>query len=220
VGTERFERSTSPKEIQLYRLARPTDIRLMPVIDLKSWRRGRDSNAHVPRDAGLANRWDNLLPNFSDTQLLRLPNLSELPNLSLKLTEGRRFELLCAEAAPVFRTGGPPFARTLRLVWWLVTESNGLFGFSDRLCHPTRSNQPYKKVEARRRIELRVNRFAGGAVTVSLRALVPEEGIEPPCTRRWFLRPVCPTHPTASGHSTTRANTTLIFGLITKATGG
>lgn len=38
-----------------------------------------------------------------------------------------------------------------------------------------------KKLEARRRIELRVSRFADGAVTVSLRALVPEEGIEPPC---------------------------------------
>ena len=174
MGTERLERSTSPKAIQLYRLVRPTDIRLMPI----GWRRERDSNAHVPKDAGLANRWATYYPTS--------PNYPTSPiTRSLrKLAEGRRFELLCAEAASVFRTGGPPVARTLRLVADLVAGYR--VERSLRLFRPTLSPdqiQPAlsKTLEARRRIELRVSRFADGAVTVSLRALVPEEGIEPPC---------------------------------------
>ena len=64
---------------------------------------------------------------------------------------------------------------------WLPSRTVSSAFQADSVTRPDPTSLVKKNVEARRRIELRGNRFAGGAVTVSLRALVPEEGIDPPC---------------------------------------
>ena len=156
MGTERFERSTSPKEIQLCRLTRPTDIRLMPVVGSKSL----EERARLERARPEGRR-------FSKPVGYLLPNLSDYP---ISPKNWRRVGDSNSYAPKLRRFSGPVGHHLpVPSVWRLVTESNGLFGFSDRLCHPTRSNQPCQK------------NFAGGSTCARTRALVPEEGIEPPC---------------------------------------
>lgn len=126
-----------------------------------------------------------LLPNLSE-----LPDLSELPNLSDYSISPKNWRRVgdSNSYAPKLRRFSGPVGHHLPAPsdWWLILVAGYRVERSLRLFRPTLSPdqiQPAlsKKLEARRRIELRVSRFADGAVTVSLRALVPEEGIEPPC---------------------------------------
>jgi hypothetical protein len=122
VGTERFERSTSPKEIQLYRLARPTDIRLMPI----GWRRERDSNAHVLKDAGLANRWDTYYPTSPITR--------SLLKIWRRVGDSNSY-------APKLRRFSGPVGHHLPIpsVWWLILVAGYRVERSLRLFKPTLS---------------------------------------------------------------------------------
>ena len=78
----------------------------------------------------------------------------------------------------------PPFGG------WLPSRTVSSAFQADSVTRPDPTSL-VKKLEARRRIELRVNRFAGGAVTVSLRAFGTRGGHRTPMPKRWFLRPVC-----------------------------
>ena len=111
-----------------------------------------------------------------------LPNLSDYP---ISPENWRRVGDSNSYAPKLRRFSGPVGHHLpVPSVWWLILVAGYRVERSLRLFRPTLSPdqiQPAlsKNLEARRRIELRVNRFAGGAVTVSLRAWYPRRASNP-----------------------------------------
>jgi hypothetical protein len=72
----------------------------------------------------------------------------------------------------------PPFGLVADFGGWSPSRTVSSAFQADSVTRPDPTSH-IKKLEARRRIELRVNRFAGGAVTVSLRAWYPRRASNP-----------------------------------------
>jgi hypothetical protein len=98
------------------------------------------------------------------------------------VAEGRRFELLCAEATAVFGTAGPPFARPFRIGpgSGSRTHHNGFAG--------RRLADQHSLVAPQRRFERRMLGLEPSHLTIGDRGVVQEPGFEPGRTRNFKAR--------------------------------